>query len=111
GRLAEGADGDDDGGRGGTGHGGGHRGVNSVTPRPESSRGALSQALPSKSRVAASLGCHSSVLALGLWTAFHPTLASGFARLQSDPGDTLLNHYILEHSWRWLTRSDYIGTL
>jgi len=35
--------------------------------------------------------------------AFYPTLASGFARLQTDPGDTLLNHYILEHSWHWLT--------
>jgi len=53
---------------------------------------------------------HSVILALGLCSAFHPTLFSGFARLQADPGDTLLNHYILEHSWRWLTRSDYIGT-
>jgi len=46
----------------------------------------------------------------GLCSAFHPTLFSGFARLQTDPGDTLLNHYVLEHSWRWLTRPDYVGT-
>src|SRR5207249_12268899 len=73
-----------------------------------SSRGAL-EALPSKTRVAASLGVHTIVLIGGLCSAFHPTLFSGFARLQTDPGDTLLNHYILEHSWRWLTRSDYVG--
>jgi hypothetical protein len=56
------------------------------------------------------LGLHTIVLLAGLCCAFRPTLFSGFARLQNDPGDTLLNHYILEHSWRWLTRSDYIGT-
>jgi hypothetical protein len=50
-------------------------------------------------------------LAIGLWSAFGPTLASGFARLQADPGDTLLNHYILEHEWQCLTRPDYAGTL
>jgi hypothetical protein len=49
-------------------------------------------------------------LAIGLWSAFGPTLASGFTRLQADPGDTLLNHYILEHSWHWLTRPGYAGT-
>ncbi len=57
------------------------------------------------------IGLHTTLIALGLWSAFHPTLASGFARLQTDPGDTLLNHYALEHSWRWLTRTDYAGTL
>jgi hypothetical protein len=46
-----------------------------------------------------------------LWSAFGPTLACGFARLQTDPGDTLLNHYVLEHEWRCLTRPDYVGTL
>src|SRR5207248_331335 len=86
GRLAEGVDGDHDGGRGGTGDGRGHRGVKG-------------------------LAVHTVVLALGLCSAFHPTLFSGFARVQTDPGDTLLNHYILEHSWRWLTQPDYAGTL
>lgn len=46
---------------------------------------------------------HLAALAAGTWIAFYPTLRSGFARLQTDPGDTLLNHYILEHSWHWLT--------
>jgi hypothetical protein len=54
---------------------------------------------------------HTTVLALGLWFAFRPTLASDFARLQADPGDTLLNHYALEHSWRCLTQRDYAGSL
>ena len=42
--------------------------------------------------------------------AFRPTIASGFARMQADAGDTLLNHYVLEHEWQWLTRADYVGT-
>lgn len=37
--------------------------------------------------------------------AFHPTLLSGFTRLQTDLGDTRLNAYLLEHGWRWLTGS------
>lgn len=73
-----------------------------VTPRRESSSGAL----PSPTRVAASLALHGLVLTAGLLSAFHPTLLSGFARLQADPGDTVLNGYVLEHSWRWLTRAD-----
>lgn len=51
------------------------------------------------------------VLGWGVGLAFWPTISSGFTLLQTDPGDTLLNHYILEHSWLWLTRSDYVGTL
>jgi hypothetical protein len=47
---------------------------------------------------------HLAAVTAGTWIAFHPTLLTGFARLQTDPGDTLLNHYILEHSWHWLTR-------
>lgn len=52
-----------------------------------------------------------AVLALGVCSAFRPMLTSGLRRLQTDPGDTLLNHYVLEHSWRWLTQSGYAGTL
>lgn len=40
---------------------------------------------------------------LGLFWAYHPTLLSGFARLQTDPGDTRLNNYLLEHSLLWVT--------
>jgi hypothetical protein len=30
--------------------------------------------------------------------------------MQADLGDTLLNHYVLEHEWQCLTRADYVGT-
>jgi hypothetical protein len=43
------------------------------------------------------------VLLAGLVMAFHPTLWSGFGRLQTDLGDTRLNNYLLEHGWRWLS--------
>ena len=29
-----------------------------------------------------------------------PTLSSGLTQLQTDPGDTLLNHYFLEHAYQ-----------
>lgn len=41
-------------------------------------------------------------LGAGLAMAFWPTLASGFRAMQSDPGDTLFNAYLLEHHWQWL---------
>src|SRR5262249_33549556 len=66
--------------------------------------GALASRAPLRRlRVAAN---HGLVVMVGLWSMFHPTLLSGFARLQADPGDTLLNVYVLEHSWRWLTQAD-----
>jgi hypothetical protein len=51
------------------------------------------------------------LLAYGLGFAFSPTLVSGFRQLQTDPGDTILNHYFLEHSWRWVSQPDYRGAL
>src|SRR5262245_17871252 len=62
-------------------------------------------------RRAAIVTIYTLALIAGLFVGFHPTLFRGFAHLQPDPGDTLLNHYILEHSWLWLTRADYAGTL
>lgn len=56
-------------------------------------------------------GFHTVIIAIGLWIAFRPTLASYFALLQTDPGDTLLNHYILEHTWKCVSDSGYVGTL
>lgn len=47
----------------------------------------------------------------GTYLAFRPTFDSGFANMQADPGDTPLNHYILEHSFLSLTKSDYCGTM
>ncbi|MFT5155133.1 MAG: hypothetical protein ACI841_005143 [Planctomycetota bacterium] len=43
---------------------------------------------------------------VGLLLAFHPTLASGFERLQIRSGDPSLVHYILEHSWQWIRGSE-----
>lgn len=40
--------------------------------------------------------------AVGMWLAFNPTFASGFAHVQGDWGDPRLNNYILEHGYRWL---------
>lgn len=47
----------------------------------------------------------------GVLNAFSPTLLSRFAQMQTDPGDTRLNNYFLEHSFQLLTNSNYIGKL
>jgi hypothetical protein len=52
-----------------------------------------------------------AVLAFGLHRMFGPTFESGFARIQTERGDGMLNHYILEHEWLSLTEPGYIGTL
>ncbi|MEO1427513.1 MAG: hypothetical protein AAFV71_00335 [Cyanobacteria bacterium J06633_8] len=46
---------------------------------------------------------------IGTFNAFYPTIASGFSLMQTDPGDTRLVHYFLEHSFQFLTNNDYIG--
>jgi hypothetical protein len=58
--------------------------------------------LPARLRLVA---LHGLVLFCGIWIAFAPTISSGL--VQTDPGDTLLNHYILEHSWKWLSDAGY----
>ena len=103
GRLAQGADGQHDGGRGGPRDGGG-RGV--LMGRFAESERANRERGSSRTRRLGCTGCAGGRVV----QRFHPTLLSGFARLQTDPGDTLLNGYILEHSWRWLTQPDYVGT-
>jgi len=40
--------------------------------------------------------------AAGLLIAFHPMVLSGFARTETDPGDTRHLNYVLEHGFRWL---------
>ena len=40
--------------------------------------------------------------ALGLVMAHHPSLFSGFRRIQTDVGDTRLIHYLLEHGYLWV---------
>src|SRR5215813_2605438 len=56
------------------------------------------------------LSLHCVTLIIGILTAFHPMIFSGGRLLQTDPGDTLLNHYILEHEWRCLSDREYVGT-
>ena len=43
----------------------------------------------------------------GLLLTFHPTIFSGFDRMQPEAGDVLLNNYFLEHTYRWAFDSDY----
>lgn len=50
---------------------------------------------------------YSVALAGGMLICFHPTILSGFKRMQADPGDTVLNHLLLEHSWKWLSDPSY----
>jgi hypothetical protein len=47
----------------------------------------------------------------GTYSAFRPTFDSHFERVQVNAGDTVLNHYLLEHSFRSLWDCDYCGTL
>jgi hypothetical protein len=42
------------------------------------------------------------LLAIGLFTAFYPTLLSGFTQVQQDLGDPRLVNYLLEHGFRWV---------
>ena len=42
------------------------------------------------------------VLVLGISAFFHPMILSRFALVQTDPGDTRFNNYILEHSYQWI---------
>ncbi len=42
--------------------------------------------------------------------SFEPTIFSGLAQMQADTGDSVLNHYFLEHSWRWVSDPDYPAT-
>lgn len=52
----------------------------------------------------------SAAVALACWVAglalaFYPALASGFDELQIRNGDPRLVHYILEHTWLWVTQT------
>lgn len=54
---------------------------------------------------------YTAALAFGLHQTFSPVIDSRFARVQTERGDGMLNHYILEHSWQALSNSDYRGSL
>src|SRR6202161_911521 len=43
----------------------------------------------------------------GMAISFQPMIFSGFKQMQSDTVDSVLNHYKLEHTWRWLSDRAY----
>jgi hypothetical protein len=47
--------------------------------------------------------CSALFCLAGIGMAFHPTLSSGFERMQVNVGDTRHLNYVLEHGYRWLT--------
>jgi hypothetical protein len=51
-------------------------------------------------RIAVALG----IGALGIAIAHYPMIVSQFGRIHSDLGDSRLNHYLLEHGYRWVWR-------
>jgi hypothetical protein len=53
---------------------------------------------------------YAAFAALGTSVTFRPTIDSGFAAIQTERGDGMLNHLILENSWLALTQSDYCGS-
>jgi hypothetical protein len=62
-------------------------------------------------RTALALLVYAAVLGFGLFQTFRPTWTSGFARVQTERGDGMLNHYILEHSWQCISNPAYPGSL
>lgn len=57
---------------------------------------------------AAHIAIYLAVAGLGTAMTFAPMLWLG--QTQTDPGDTLLNHYILEHGWRCVSDPGYVGS-
>ncbi|MEH1822527.1 MAG: hypothetical protein V7L31_26240 [Nostoc sp.] len=51
------------------------------------------------------------VCLIGVFVLFYPTLLSNFALMQTDPGDTRLNNYFLEHTFKVINDKKYIGEL
>lgn len=62
-------------------------------------------------RTLAILLAYACALALGTYHTFRPAFDSGFVRTQTDRGDGMLNHLILENSWLALSDPNYCGTL
>ena len=54
---------------------------------------------------------YAAVLAFGLHQTFEPTIDSRFVRVQTERGDGMLNHFILEHSWQSVSNPHYRGSL
>lgn len=54
-----------------------------------------------------SAGFYLIVCSIGTLAMFHPTIFSGFSRMQSYPADSRLNNYILEHSFQFIFNPNY----
>ncbi|QDU18553.1 hypothetical protein [Urbifossiella limnaea] len=54
---------------------------------------------------------YAAALVGGTYLAYRPVFDSGFALVQAETGDGMLNHYLLEHSWLSLADPGYAGTL
>jgi len=54
---------------------------------------------------------YAAALAGGTYMAYRPVFDSGLVLVRAEPGDGMLNHYLLEHSWLVLTDANYAGTL
>lgn len=62
-------------------------------------------------RTAALISLYTAALVVGTYLMFRPTFDSGFASIQTERGDGLLNHYILENSWLAISDPNYCGSL
>jgi hypothetical protein len=62
-------------------------------------------------RTAALILLYVAAPVLGTYLMFRPTFDSHFERVQTERGDGLLNHYILENSWLAISDPDYCGSL
>ena len=62
-------------------------------------------------RTAIVLLAYAVALAFGLYQTFAPTIDSRFTRVQTERGDGMLNHYILEHSWQSVSNPNYRGSM
>jgi hypothetical protein len=62
-------------------------------------------------RTIALVAAYFAALAFGIYQTFAPGFDSSFSRTQTERGDGMLNHYILEHSWQAVTNPNYCGSL
>jgi hypothetical protein len=62
-------------------------------------------------RTAAPILLYAAAAVLGTYVTFRPTFDTGFAHIQTEKGDGLLNHLILENSWLAVSDPGYRGTL
>lgn len=61
-------------------------------------------------RTTALLLAYAGALTFGTYHAFRPTFDSQFVRVQTERGDGMLNHLLLENSWLVLSDPGYCGT-